>query len=84
MKTIELTPTNGRKSFYGKACILGMGNQRILFSYESAIMTECGGQYIRHYAEDGKCTNTTLTHIKSFCGMNKKEFLLLPFGPIKK
>lgn len=74
----ELIPTNGRKSFYGKAVVEVKGNgDRVLFSYFTPIMIlKKNGDMVRLY--DG-WSNTTGTHIKSFCGLNKKEFMALPY-----
>ena len=38
-KKIELTPVDGRKSFYGKAYAVTMGNTTTLFSYDTKIAT---------------------------------------------
>jgi len=77
----ELTPTNGRKSFWGKATVMVHENgDKTLFSYGTPIMTDrfnAKPKCVRHY--DG-WTNTTGTHIGSFYfGMNKKEFQELPY-----
>jgi hypothetical protein len=74
----ELSPTNGRKSFYGKAqVILEKNGDRTLFSYGTAIMTiKKVGEKIRHY--DG-WTATTGKHIISFSGECKKAFLAIPY-----
>lgn len=80
-KWYELIPKNGQKSFYGKALVevLEDGSE-ILYSYNTPIIRKNGsnfngGDYARLY--DG-WTATTGKHIKSFCGLNKKEFLSLP------
>jgi hypothetical protein len=74
----ELKPTNGIKSFGGKAeVLLEKNGDKTLFSYGTAIMTiKKVGEKIRHY--DG-WTTTTGKHIISFSGENKKEFLSIPY-----
>lgn len=64
----ELIPTNGRKSFYGKARVeIDADGSRTLFSYGTKICTlAAGGELSRHYY--GKRTNTTSAHVKSFLG----------------
>lgn len=80
----ELIPTNGGKSFYGKAKILHSdkgkkGYDRILLSYETPVMLirEKTNEMFR-LCENPTITRTTATHIKSFSGLSKKEFLKLP------
>lgn len=76
MKKYELTPTNGRKSFYGKAIVIidDLGNET-LYSYGTEIITRHpDGSFTKHYTS---WTNTTGIHIKSFCGMNKAEYMSL-------
>lgn len=70
----ELTPDNGRKSFYRKAFVEATDSEEILLSYNIPI--------IKRDKKTGKLTRlwnsystTTGNHIKSFCGLNKKEFL---------
>lgn len=77
MKTYELIPTDGRKSFYGKAQVqIDDTGAETLYSYGTKIITRnANGSYTRHY--DG-WTATTGRHIKAFCGMNKAEFTALP------
>ncbi len=69
----ELTPIDGRKSFYGKAQVHILENgDKVLYSYGVKILTETAdGHYIKHW--DG-WTQTTGRHIKAFCGMDKKQF----------
>lgn len=76
MKLRELKPTNGRKSFYGKA-IIGIDDEgnETLFSYFVPIITrKTDGTLVRLYND---WTSTTGVHIKSFCGLTKKEFMEL-------
>lgn len=71
----ELIPTNGRKSFYGKALILEESDGKVLLSYGTRIMKIFDNGSIVRYWDDW--TTATGTHIKSFSGLNKKEFLEL-------
>lgn len=77
MRKYELIPTNGRKSFYGKAivCVDDSGAET-LYSYGTPIAKRMtNGEVFRLW--DG-WSATTGNHIKSFCGMNKAEFAALP------
>lgn len=83
MKTvIELMPTNGRKSFYGKCKVRFEDDcSQTLLSYDTEIMRRFpDGNMVRFPWEvDGKnWTATTGTHIKAFSGLNKKEYMALP------
>ena len=75
MRMYELIPTNGRKSFYGKAKVVidNKGNET-LYSYDTPIIKKENGKLTRLY--DG-WTATTGSHIKAFCGLNKNEFMKL-------
>lgn len=77
MREYELIPTNGRKSFYGKARVVVENGTETLISYSTPIMRRVNGEYERLW--DG-WTTTTGTHIKSFSGMNKAEFCELPLA----
>ncbi len=76
MRIYELIPTNGRKSFYGKAQVQVEDNgTETLFSYGTPIISRnANGEYTKLW--DG-WSNTTGAHIKSFCSMSKKEFVEL-------
>ena len=73
---MELKPTDGKKSFYGKASVEILENgTKILTSYETKIMIIFpNGSMYRLW--DG-WTQTTGRHIKAFCGLNKSEFMKL-------
>lgn len=78
----ELKPTNGRKSFGGKAKLMYNPDNRAhyLRSYDTTMAGYVKGK-VHRYA-DYKST-TTSTHLKSFfdcCGVNMtiKEFYALP------
>lgn len=76
MKVYELTPTNGQKSFYGKAIVkIEDDGTEVLESYGTPVIKKLNnGELIRLY--DGY-TQTTVKHIKAFCGLNKKEYMSL-------
>ena len=72
----ELIPTDSHKSFYGKAKVLNCEGFEVLISYDTAICHKSRGEIVPCCSPD--ClSKTTLRHIKSFCGLNKKEFLKL-------
>lgn len=73
----ELVPTDGRKSFYGKAMVaLEDDGTQHLYSYHTEIMQRNpNGELFRIW--DGWSV-TTQRHIKAFCGLNKKEYFALP------
>ena len=77
MRKFELTPTNGRKSFNGKAYVEidDEGNQT-LYSYNTPIIRK-DSNGVLHRLYSG-FTSTTGTHIKAFCNLDKKGFLALP------
>jgi hypothetical protein len=78
LTTYELSPVDGRKSFYGKAkAELYEDGSEILLSYDTPII---------YRSPDGELsrlwhgwTATTGRHIKSFSGLNKAEYEKLPF-----
>lgn len=76
MKIYELTPTNGQKSFGGKAKIIIEENgTETLYSYDTPIIKRLvNGELVKLY--DG-WTQTTGKHIKAFCGLNKAEYMNL-------
>lgn len=73
----RLMPTNGRKSFYGKAFIeVDDCGVETLFSYLTPIIKRFpDGTLKRLYDEEPSLT--TSMHIKSFCGLTKREFMAL-------
>lgn len=76
MRTYELTPTDGRKSFYGKAVVMVEDNgTETLFSYGTPILKRLvSGELVKMW--DG-WTATTGRHIKAFCGLNKAAYMSL-------
>lgn len=85
----ELQPTNGRKSFYGKALVERKENgSEVLYSYNTPIIERTAkGELIPLVAVqdvDKVMSNTTCTHLKSFCGLNKSDYRKLYKGEIKR
>jgi len=76
MKTYNLTPKDGRKSFYGKAHVeIDKNGTETLYSYNTPIMKRfVNGDFVKLW--DG-WTATTGRHIKAFCGLNKAEYTAL-------
>lgn len=61
---VELLPTNGRKSFYGKAKIREENGEQILVSYTTDVCKiDNDGNFIRLW--DGYSA-TTMNHVNSF------------------
>lgn len=80
--TMELTPTDGRKSFYGKCCVEFSDDKLTLISYGTRIMyrdrlTDELKRY-RWMVDGEDWSATTGRHIKAFCGLNKAEYMALP------
>ncbi len=76
MTRYELQPTDGRKSFYGKAVIqIEDDGTEILYSYNTPIIKRtAAGELIKLW--DG-WTATTGRHISAFCGLNKVAYINL-------
>ena len=73
MRTYELIPDDGRKSFYGKAkVVIDDDGTETLYSYGTPIVRRTlNGKLERLW--DG-WTATTGRHIRAFCDMNKKQW----------
>ena len=74
----ELRPTDSHKSFWGKAEIIILKNgTRLLRSYSTIVagITK-NGKAFRSWSG---WSATTGRHIKSFMGLNKKDWESLPF-----
>lgn len=77
MKRYELMPTNGRKSFYGKAFVeVDDYGVETLFSYLTPIIKRFPNGTLKRLYDEAPSL-TTCTHIKSFCGLTKREFMAL-------
>lgn len=73
----EFMPTNGRKSFYGKAIVeVDDYGVETLFSYQTPIIKRFPNGTLKRLYDEAPSL-TTSTHIKSFCGLNKREFMAL-------
>lgn len=73
MRIYELTPTDGRKSFYGKAKVeIADDGTETLYSYDTPIIKRTNaGELIKLW--DG-WSATTGRHIAAFCGLNKAAY----------
>lgn len=73
MKIYELSPVDGRKSFYGKAKVIVEDNgTETLYSYDTPIIKrEKDGTLIKLW---NGYSVTTGRHIAAFCGLGKKQF----------
>lgn len=75
----ELKPTNGYKSFHGKAMVMVLENgSKMLISEKKHIMEETKNGELFFLYDIDMVTRTISNHIKSFCGLSKKEVALLP------
>lgn len=76
MSKYELKPTDGRKSFYGKAVVIVEDNgTETLYSYNTPIIKRLvSGELVKLW--DG-WTATTGRHIQAFCGLNKAAYMSL-------
>lgn len=85
----KLEPNNGRKSFYGKALVETKSNgSEVLLSYGTPIIERTAkGELIPLVdvqAVDNVLSNTTCSHLKSFCGLNKADYRKLYKNEIKR
>ncbi len=61
----ELAPNNGRKSFYGKAKVIIIGNRHYLLSYDTVMgCIDYDTGKVHRYS--GYYSYTTACHVKSF------------------
>ena len=79
MKMYDLKPTDGRKSFYGKAtvCIEDDGTET-LYSYNTPIIKRTVDEKLVRMWDDWSAT--TGRHIAAFCGLSKAGFMRLPYN----
>lgn len=64
MKKYELIPTDGRKSFYGKAVVFEKDNgEKILQSYNTEVCKITSGEFVRLWSG---YSATTMCHVNSF------------------
>lgn len=76
MRKYELIPTDGRKSFYGKAVVVVEDNgTETLYSYGTPIAKRLvSGELVKLWSG---WSATTGRHIQAFCGLNKAAFMSL-------
>lgn len=76
MTTYKLRPTNGQKSFYGKAIVkINDDGSETLYSYDTPIIRRnAKGELVKLWND---WTATTGKHIKAFCGLNKAAYMKL-------
>lgn len=76
MKIYDLIPTDGRKSFYGKAKVyIADDGAETLYSYNTPIIKRtAAGELVKLW--DG-WSATTGRHINAFCGLNKAAYIAL-------
>lgn len=76
MKKYELIPTDGRKSFYGKAVVeVANDGTETLYSYNTPIIKRLvDGSLVKLWSG---WSVTTGRHIKAFCGLSKAEYMSL-------
>jgi hypothetical protein len=76
MRKYELIPTDGRKSFYGKAVVIVEDNgEETLYSYGTPIVKRLvSGELVKLWSG---WSATTGRHIQAFCGLNKAAYMNL-------
>ena len=76
MRMYELSPIDGRQSFYGKAKVsIENDGSETLYSYTTPIIKRlASGKLVKLW---GGWSLTTGRHIKAFCGLNKAEYMAL-------
>lgn len=76
MKIYDLIPTDGRKSFYGKAKVfIEDDGTETLYSYNTPIIKRtAAGELVKLWDD---WTATTGRHINAFCGLNKAAYMAL-------
>ena len=78
MKFYDLAPTDGHKSFYGKARVkVDDDGSETLISYNTPVLKRLpSGALVRLW---GGWSATTGRHIRAFPGLYKAEFMALDF-----
>lgn len=76
MTRYELMPTNGQKSFYGKAYVIIDNNgDETLYSYNTPVIRKSiSGKLTRLWSG---WSATTGKHINAFCGLGKADYMKL-------
>lgn len=73
----ELVPTNGRKSFYGKAMIKKTTKGEVLESYGHPIIVRKQNGELVPIINPIHLSRTTCIHLKAFCGITKAQYIKL-------
>lgn len=81
MRNLIPKPQDSVKSFYGKAKVQGIhhslyGDGESLYSYNTEIIRKYGDTLIP-VAHPSVISVTTSRHLRSFCGLNKKDYTCL-------
>lgn len=63
MKQFDLPCYDSHKSFYGKARVEDLGNEKILYSYDTMVASIIGESFLRLW---GGYSATTMRHVNSF------------------
>lgn len=75
MRKYGLIPNDGRKSFYGKAVVIGDDGSETLYSYGTPIIKKtAAGELVKLW---NGWSATTGRHINTFCGLNKAAYMAL-------
>lgn len=91
LRSYELRPVDGRKSFYARAVVRVYDDgTEVMRSYETDVMAKRpDGTLVRLVkywnGKDGavsEWSNTTGRHIKAFCGINKATYIKMPVEKI--
>lgn len=82
MERYELTPMDGRASFYRKAIVIVFDDARVLQSYDTIVMSKDENGVLHRHWDDWSAT--TGRHIYSFCGIRKKQWDEMPVEKTKK
>lgn len=81
MTIYELTPTDSRKSFYGK-CHVKVDDNRVetLYSYDTPVLRKYpDGKIVRLW---NGWSATTGRHVAAYCGLNKAGYVNLDMEEI--
>lgn len=76
MNVYELIPTDGRKSFYGKAHVIVDGGTETLVSYTTKVLRRDPDGTLHRLWHGWSAT--TGRHIAAFAGIKKREWDALP------
>lgn len=81
MKSLYLSPADGRKSFYGKAQYIEMDGEKLLKSYETIVCkVDKAGRFRRLWGGYSATTQRHVNAFRNYVGLpaiSKKEWELL-------